>query len=188
MLHSEYTILMSLILDGEGDDLDKVRLQQHLRSCDACASTWQRWQELDRRFVLAPLLPVPVDLAANIEIRLDLRLSEQRRQRWIMLGLALVWSVAVVFTVAVLGVVNRWDIQLAPDQGPLVAAISVFTSTGHWIWREVVGVWAQVGAPTIAAVTGILLCATCVLIMAWLWLVARLTVQRQGALAASEWS
>lgn len=186
MLHSEYTMLMSLILDGEGNDVDKARLQEHLRSCDLCALTWQRWQELDRRFALAPMLPVPVDLATSVATRLDVRLSEQARQRWFMLGLILAWSVVVMFTIAALGITNGWHDVLAPDQGPLAAVLSSLGSTGRWLWREALGVVAQVGAPTIAAMTGMLLCATCGLIMAWLWLVARLTMHGHGAMASAE--
>ena len=186
MLHDEYTMLMSLILDGEGEDVDKARLQEHLRSCGTCGLTWQRWQELDRRFALAPVLAAPVDLAANIAARLDARQAEQTRQRWLMLGLALAWSAVAILAVAILGVAYGWHIQLAPDQGPLAAAFSVLASTAAWIWREALGVFAQVGAPAIAAVTGTLLSATCGLIMVWLWLVARLTVQGHGALASAE--
>lgn len=186
MLHSEYTMLMSLILDGEGEDSDRARLQEHLRSCDLCALTWQRWQELDRRFALAPMVPVPVDLATSVAARLDIRQTEQARQRWFMLGLVLAWSVVVVFTVAALGVTNGWHDILAPDQGPLAAALSALASTGRWLWREAHGVVAQVGAPIIAAMAGTLLCVTCGLIMAWLWLVARLTLRGAGALASAD--
>lgn len=186
MLHTEYTMLMSLLLDGEGDDIDRARLQEHLRSCDLCALTWQRWQELDRRFTLAPMLPVPVDLATSFAARLDIRQAEQARQRWFMLGLVLAWSVVVIFTVAALGVTNGWHSVFAPDQGPLAAAVSALTGTGRWLWREALAVVAQVGAPAIAAITGALLSATCGLIMAWLWLVARLTVRGHGALASAK--
>ena len=186
MVHTEYTMLMSLILDGEGDDVDRARLQEHLRSCDRCASTWQRWQELDRHFALAPMLPAPVDLATRVAGRLDIRRAEQVRHRWFILGFALAWSVVVIFTVAALGVTNGWHNLLTPEQGPLAAAYSALASTGGWVWCEALGVVAQVGAPMIAAMTGILLCATCGLIMTWLWLVARLSVRGHGVLTSVE--
>lgn len=186
MVHTEYTMLMSLILDGEGDDLDRARLQEHLRSCGRCASTWQRWQELDRHFALAPMLPAPVDLATRVAGRLDTRQAEQARHRWFILGLALAWSVIVIFTVAALGFTNGWHNLLAPDQGPLAAAYSALASTGGWVWREFVGVVTQFGAPMIAATAGVLLCATCGLIMAWLWLVARLSMHGPGVLTSVE--
>ncbi len=186
MVHAEYTMLMSLILDGEGTEVEEARLRAHLGSCDACALTWQRWQELDHRFAIAPMLPAPVDLAANIAVRLSLRQAEQARQRWFMLGLALAWSGVMVFAVMALGVANGWQIHFSPQQGPLAAAFSVLASTGSWIWSEVLGFVARVGAPVIAAVTGTLLCLTCGLVMAWLWVIARLTVDGQGALAPAK--
>jgi len=186
MVHTEYTMLMSLILDGEADDGDEARLQEHLRMCDRCASTWRHWQELDRRFALSPMLPAPADLATRIASHLDTRRAEQARHRWFILGLALAWSVVVILTVAAVGITNGWHNLLAPDQGPLTAAYSALASTGRWVWREVFEVVAQVGAPMIAAMAGVLLSATCGLIMAWLWIVARLSMHGNGVLASAE--
>lgn len=186
MLHAEYTMLMSLVLDGEETEAERARLQEHLRSCDACALTWQRWRVLDRRLALAPMLPVPLDLAASITVRLDARQTEEARRRWFMFGLALAWSLVVAVAVMMLGVANGWHIALAPDHGPLAAALSGLSSMLGWIWREMLSIVIQAGAPTIAATTGILLCVTCGLVMAWLWLVARLTADAQGALTTAQ--
>lgn len=186
MVHAEFTMLMSLVLDGEATGDEGARLREHLRSCDMCALTWQRWQELERRFALAPSLPAPVNFAARVAVRLDARQAEQGRRRWFMLGLALAWSVAMVTVVVAFGLADGWHLQLAPLQGPLAAARSGLTSTGGLLWREALGFVAQVGAPVVAAATGAVLCLTCGLAMAWLWLVARLTVGGQGALAPVE--
>jgi anti-sigma factor RsiW len=186
MVHGEFTMLMSLVLDGEATGDEGARLREHLRSCDVCALTWQRWQELDRRFALAPVLPAPVNLAASVAIRLNARQAEQVTRRWLMLGLALAWSAVVVIVVLSLGMANGWDLQLAPFQGPLTAAWTGLTGNGGWLWRAALSTVGQVGAPVVAAAIGALLCLTCGLVMAWLWLVARLTVSDQGAFAPAK--
>ena len=173
--HSEYTMLMSLVLDDEATEAEATRLRAHVTACDACARTWQRWQELDRRFTLAPILPAPIDFSAALAARLDQHIAEHTRRRWFMVALALSWVVAMLVTVVALGLVNGWPLAFLPDSGPLNAAWTGLTSVGGWIVRSVVTFVEQTGTPTLAALAGALLCLTCALATVWLWMVARLT-------------
>jgi len=171
--HAEYTMLMSLVLDGEAAEDEEVRLRQHLRSCEECRGTWQRWRELDRRLVMAPLIPAPVDFAALVLAQLDTRVAAEQRRRWLMAGLALASVSAMLIILLAVAVANGWAVQLAPEQGPLSAAWAGLVSTGSWALAELGAFFAQVGAPVVAAAAGALLCLTCVLAMIWLWAVAR---------------
>jgi anti-sigma factor RsiW len=171
--HAEYTMLMSLVLDGEACADEEVRLREHLRSCEECRQTWQRWRELDRRLMAAPVVPAPVDFAALVLARLDTRVIQEQRRRWMIAGLALASVSAALIAVLALAFVNGWFVQLTPDQGPLSAAWAGLASTGSWALREVGEFFGVVGAPVVAAVAGALLCLTCALAMAWLWIVAR---------------
>src|SRR5512139_136178 len=101
--HTDFTMLMSLVLDDEATAAEAARLREHLAGCDMCARTWQRWQELDRRFTLAPVQPAPIDFAASVAARLDERMTEQVRRRWLMAGLALSWIVAMLVAVLAFG-------------------------------------------------------------------------------------
>lgn len=174
--HAEYTLLMSLTLDGEACEDEEARLREHLRGCDECRQTWQRWRELDRRLTAAPVVAVPVDFSALVLARLDSRVAQERRRRWMIAGLALASVGAIVVALLSLAVFNGWHLELAPDQGPLAAAWAGLSSTAGWALREMTGFLIGVGAPTLAAATGALLCLTCALAMMWLWIVARLGV------------
>jgi len=184
--HPEYTMLMSLVLDDEATAAEELRLRAHVATCESCARTWQRWQELDRRFMAAPVLPAPIDFSAVVAARLDERLVEHSRRRWFVLGLSLSWVVALLAGIALLGIANGWVLPLLPDSGPLYAAWSGLASMGGWIVRAAVSFVEQTGTPTLAAGAGVLLCVTCALATVWLWMVARLTPVRQGSLVASD--
>jgi anti-sigma factor RsiW len=182
--HAEYTMLMSLVLDGEACADEEVRLREHLRTCEDCRQTWQRWRELDRRLMAAPVIAVPVDFSALVLARIDSRVAEERRRQWFIAGLAAAWVGAVVIALLGLVVVNGWHLQLAPEQGPLAAAWAGVSSATGWAFSEVVAFFGEVGAPAIAAATGALLCLTCALAMMWLWVVARVGAGSPALLAA----
>lgn len=184
--HSDYTMLMSLVLDDEATQAEEARLRAHIAHCEACARTWQRWQELDRRFTTAPVLPAPIDFSAAITARLDQHAAHHDRRRWFILGLSLSWIVAMLAAVGVLGVASGWRLPLLPDSGPLNAAWTGLESMGGWIVRAVIAFVEQTGTPTVAAGAGLLLCVTCILATVWLWMVARLTPAPQGRLVASD--
>jgi anti-sigma factor RsiW len=184
MEHAEYTLLMSLVLDGEACADDEVLLREHLRSCDECRDTWQRWRELDRRLMAAPVIAAPVDFSALILAQIDTRVAEERRRRWFITSFAGAWLAAVAVSLMALAIVNGWHLQLAPAEGPLAAAWAGVTSATGWLFSEMAAFFGEVGAPTIAAATGALLCLTCALTMVWLWVVARVGAGSRGLVAA----
>lgn len=184
--HTDYTMLMSLVLDDEATAAEAARLREHLVECDICARTWQRWQELDRRFTLAPLQPAPIDFAAAVAVRLDQRMAEQARRRWFMLGLALSCLVAMLFTVLAFGLASGWHWQLLSDGGPWSAAWTGIASIGGWMYRILAEFVTRLGTPTVAAGAGALLCLVCGLATVWLWMVARLSPPASGRLVSAE--
>lgn len=186
MQHSDYTLLMSLVLDDEASETEARSLREHLAACDTCARTWQRFQELDRRFALAPLLPAPVDFSVAVAARLDQRMEEHRRRRWFMLGLALSGLAAMLITVFAFGLANGWHVQLLSASGSLSAAWAGVSSIAGWLYRAGAGLVERTGTPTVAAAAGALLCMTCGLATVWLWMVARLTPAGERQFAAAE--
>lgn len=182
--HAAYTMLMSLVLDDEATETEAARLRSHVASCEACARTWQLWQELDRRLTLAPVLPAPIDFSVAVAARLDRHVAEHGRRRWFMFGLALSWVAAMFVAVAALGFANGWHLLFFPDSGPLNAAWIGVAGMGGWFVRALVAFVEKMGTPTVAAGAGALLCLTCVLATVWLWMVARLTPVGQRRFAA----
>ena len=76
--HEEYGWLMSLALDHLLDDDEERDLHAHLASCEPCSQQWQLWQRVDQQFTMPPILMPPVDLAAQVEARINA--TEQRRE------------------------------------------------------------------------------------------------------------
>ncbi len=89
---------MSLALDGRLPPGERRQLDAHLDSCPACAREWRSWQEIDRLFAGAPMMPPPEDLAERIMVRI--RQRPERRA----LGPALITLALGLAALAGLGV------------------------------------------------------------------------------------
>ncbi len=184
--HTDFTMLMSLVLDDEATEAEARSLREHLANCDGCARTWQRWQELDRRLAIAQMMPVPVDFSVAIAARLDQRIEEHRRRRWFMFGLAISSLVAVFFAVLAFGLANGWPMQLLPTSGPVSAGWEGVLIIGSWLFRALAGFVERMGTPTVAAGAGALICVTCGLATVWLWMVARLSPAGDGQFLSAD--
>jgi anti-sigma factor RsiW len=184
--HADYTMLMSLVLDEEATEDEAARLREHVAGCESCARTWRRWQELDRRFTLAPVVPLPVDFSVAVAARIDQRVVEHARRRWFMAGLAVSSLVAVLVAVAALSIANGWYVQFLPAGGPLSVAWMGVASIVSWPVHAIIEFVERTGTPTVAAGAGALLCLTCALATAWLWIVARLSPAAEGRLVVAD--
>jgi anti-sigma factor RsiW len=174
---------MSLVLDDEATEAEAARLREHVGTCETCRETWRRWQELDRRFALAPVFPAPMDFAAAVSARLDQHAAEQVRRRWLMIGLGLAGIVVMLTAVVITGVTNGWLLSWISSSGWWTAAWAGLTSSGGILAREALAAAERLGAPTLAAVAGALLCVACGLGMMWLWMMARLSPNGQSVFA-----
>ena len=74
--HTQYTELMSLILDGEATPGQQGMLRKHLLECPDCASVWTAWKAFDAGFKEAPMLAPSPDLALRVAARIE------ERSRW----------------------------------------------------------------------------------------------------------
>jgi anti-sigma factor RsiW len=184
--HNEFTLLMSLVLDEEATEAEARALREHVTGCDACRRTWQRWQELDRRFTLAPMAPAPVDFSILVAARLDQRLEERRRRRWLVAGMAGSWVVAMFIAVLAVGLVNGWPLQVLSSSSALNAAWAGVSSIAAWLFRALADLVERMGAPTVAAGAGALLCLTCGLATIWLCMVARLSPTSDAQFVSAE--
>jgi hypothetical protein len=134
------------------------------------------------------VLPAPIDFSAAVAARLDNRLAEHRRRRWFMAGLALTSILAMLIAMLAFALTNGWPLQLLASNGAMNAAWAGVSSIGGWLLRAAASFVERQGAPTVAAGAGALLCATCALATAWLWMVARLSPRGVGQLFLAEWA
>jgi hypothetical protein len=151
-----------------------------MRGCEACAATWRRWQELDRRFEAAPALAAPVGLVSAVMARVGQAEVVRQRRRQFAVWFGLIAAAAVLLTALVAFVVTGWPLQ-APDWA--VATGTGLISAAGFIFRTGATVVATAGAPTVAAIVGALLCLTCVLGVVWLWVVSYVAPGRRVTVA-----
>lgn len=172
-MHTEYTFLMSLALDGEASVTEMAQLHGHLRNCATCADIWARWQAVDRRLAAAsPALPT-VDLAAQVTARVEAYELRRRRSRWLGSGFLLSWIGVVLGCAAIIAVGIGWA-QTHPDLPAAVfSALKQLIGVVGWFLGGLEAFARSLGAPTLALGFGLLASVTCLLGMAWLWLMGR---------------
>ena len=104
-MHEEYTLAMSLALDGMLTSDEERDLRAHLAACASCRATWALWQEIDQRLTVSASQPAAAPTAgfsARVEERL---LARQFRRRSALGGLLfLIASLATWMLAAAVGI------------------------------------------------------------------------------------
>lgn len=172
-MHQEYTMLMSLVLDGEATSAEMRRLQEHLRSCADCAATYGRWQALHGRLAAAPSVEPPSSLAIGVMARIEEGELARRRARWVGSGLCVGWAGVATVGLLLAGGLVLWGAAHPQDVGAIASWFSQLLSGLSWLVRGVSAIVEGVGLPAVAAGVGMLACLTCALAVLWLRLVAR---------------
>jgi len=98
----EFTLLMSLALDGLLDAEQERQFQADLARYPLLAEQWQLWQELDGMLASAPAMEPPADFVQTFDGRLARR--ERRRRFW--LGMTIGTLAVCMWTVILTGVVS----------------------------------------------------------------------------------
>jgi len=172
-MHSDYTILMSVALDDEATPDELRRLREHMRTCAACAGIWERWQVVDRRFDAAPVMAPTPDFADAVMARIAAHSLQRRQTRRFASGLVALALAVLLLGLATLGGLLHLGAQNpAQVSGVFFAALRV-AGTATWIFLGFLRLMGDFGAPTLAAVVGLLATVTCLLSMLWLWVVGR---------------
>jgi anti-sigma factor RsiW len=172
-MHAEYTLLMSLALDGEVSAAETHRLREHVRTCSDCAAIWERWQAMDRRLTAAPLVAPPVDLVDKVAARLEARELRRRRARWIGSGLMASWLAVVLLGLAAIAVLVIWGTRHPAEASTVLVGSLRLVDGVSWLLISLAAHIGNLGAPTVAAGVGLMAILTCVLGMLWLWVMGR---------------
>jgi anti-sigma factor RsiW len=171
-MHSQYTELMSLILDDEASAEQTAEMHAHLATCQACAATWARWRAMDAHFRRAPMLAPSHDLADQVLARLKTRSQRRFWKGWLGVGIFLAWIAMAGAVVAALAGVIWWGISHPLQAGVTLSAATQLVSSFLWPVRGAAAALTSAGLPLgygIAGYFGV----TCALLALWVWVVAR---------------
>ncbi len=107
----QFSMLMSMELDGLLDDESKGQLRQHLATCPACRTEWMAMQQVSAWLEGAEMTGPPLGFAVRVERRLEEKATKRRRT---LRGLALLTGslslagVTLVATAVVVLVLVIW--------------------------------------------------------------------------------
>jgi anti-sigma factor RsiW len=172
-MHNDYTLLMSMMLDGEATAAEESAVREHLRMCGSCAAIWERWQAVDRRLAAAPLLAPAADLTDRVMARVQAQELRRRRLRWLGSGLFGMWLTISLVGLLTIGGLTYWSIQHPHAVSQAFFAVLQVVDGLSWIALDLWRFLSRLGAPTLAAGVGLLALLTCAFAMLWLWVMGR---------------
>jgi hypothetical protein len=172
-MHTEYTALMSLVLDREATPQQVAGLQAHLAGCAACARTWQDWQGFHAKLSAAPMLIAPPAFALGVTARLETRRRQQRRRRWLASGLLVTWG-GMLCALWILALVLCWWGYVHPVELSLAlsSAAQVLSGTALLL-RGLERTLGGFGGPSPVLWLCSLAGFTAALVLVWVWAMAR---------------
>lgn len=98
--HEAIRELLALAAAEALEESEQRRVEQHSRSCAACAAEWDSWRALERGLRGLPTPQAPAMLVERTRSRVTLELAaiaERRRSHWVMAFLVLFsWTVTLV--------------------------------------------------------------------------------------------
>ncbi len=184
--HSEqFSLLMSMDLDGLLDAADKSNMLQHLASCPSCQAEWLAMQRVSALLESADLTGPPLGFAVRVERRLE---EKARKRQRALRGLAVVTGslslagTTVAATTALVFALLIWlwpgsQNVLQPGGSPLSQLASSIGLLGKGMTLFLKDVFLTFGIPLLLlAGTGL-----AVVSAVWAWLFSR----RSGRRAAN---
>ena len=170
--HTQYTTLMSLILDGEAAFGQQEALRKHLMECPDCAAVWAAWQMLDTEFKEQPMMAPPPGLALQVAARIEERSRWRTWTRWLGASLLIAWLGIAVLALLFAVTVTLWGLTHPMQAGTVLSAGAHVLSGIFWPVRSMEMVFASAGLSLWAGIAGYLI-MTGILLGLWLWLAAR---------------
>ena len=172
-MHEPFTVLMSLVLDGEATPAEEARLREHLKVCRTCMAVWQQWQALDQHLTAAPVLRPPRDFMTGVTARLEDRRQRRRRSRWFGSGLLAAGGLIMgAFWLCVIGLAG-WGWYHPQEVGVIVSVGAQLLSGLSWFLRGIGVLVHSLGTVVFAFGVEFYLCLTGGLGVLWLWVLVR---------------
>lgn len=166
-MQEEFTLLMSLQLDGLLDSNEQQQFDSYLEHYPFFARQWQEWQRLHQRMIATPHVEPPPDFVERVG--LCLLQGERRRRLWqgILFGglVVLLWG-GLAATLVGLGAFLLFS--SGSRLSDLIYLLAYLSSTvGHWFTM----LWDSLGAIVASpqAVVMLLLYITVATVLLSLW-------------------
>lgn len=166
-MHTEFTRLMSLVLDHEATPDEVARLQAHLALCPACCAVWVEWNALDRRLADAPMMAPSRNLVPAVMARLAERQAPQRRRWWLAPGLLLVWAAAAAALFLAVALLIWWGWQHPLEAALVISTAAQLLSGVVWWLRGMETVFGLFNGPAAALAVSIVVAAVSGLGVLW---------------------
>ena len=170
--HTQYTELMSLILDGEAASDQQGMLRKHLLECPDCAAVWAAWKALDVGFKEEPMLAPPPGLLLRVSARIEERSRWRTWTRWLGASLLIAWlgiaALASLFAVTAVW----WGVTHPLQAGTVLSVGARVLSAILWPVRSMEVAFAIAGLSPWAGIGGYLV-ITGTLLGLWFWLASR---------------
>ena len=149
MEHADYTLWMSMALDGMLAPEEERELHRHLSVCPECHALWETWMRMDEGLRTAPMATPSPGFPARVEARL--RAHELRRRGAIggllmLLGSIALWSVLLL---AVAAVVVWWLLGNPPALVWLMRLLITTISTFSVLLQVVRLIWESLTDPSV---------------------------------------
>ncbi len=166
-MHKEFTEIMSAVLDREATPGETARLHEHLAGCAVCAQTWNHWQLLDGRLVLArQVAPAP-----GFMLRVSQRLVEQeqraRRRRTVGSGLLLAWGATIGLLWLAFIATFAWCYTHPSTLGQVASSGLYWFDGAAWLLRMVQSTLVDLGGLWLSLGVGFYLGLTTLVLLAW---------------------
>ena len=139
-VQEEFSMLMSLALDGLLDEEEQATFDIYLSSYPLLAREWQDWQMLDAQLQETPSAAPPADFLLNF----DVRLLQQERRRRLWLGFAFGAVTISLWLTVMIGLASLGAYVLLSQP----ACLTQFVHSLAYVYASVTNGVANIGATT----------------------------------------
>ncbi len=181
-MQEEFTLFMSLALDGLLGEADEQRFQAYLAAYPAFARQWQSWQRLDQQLNAAPHAEPTLGFAQRFTARLDQRTQRQRRWRTTLysVGGIVLWVGLLAGSLAMGAYVLNLQASAMGNTVHYIAWLANFVT--RW-WATLEGAfYVSLAAPQARYVGLVYVMAAAVMLTAWIQFLRHSTHFAQSSL------
>jgi hypothetical protein len=183
-LQDEFTLLMSLHLDGLLDEAEISQFEAYMQRYPRLARQWREWQHLHERLVAEPHVLPPVDFVSKVEQSL----VQQGRRRQLWQGMALGILILVLWGGLFATVAGLGALMLVNDGGwlnDMIHQLAFLSSTlGYWLRTGRTLISTLVDLPQAFLICSLYITVAVILLSLWIRFLRRTTASESPLLSS----